>query len=113
MTGRVVVVELRGRLGNQLFEWAAGTAIASHHGAALRFVRHPALAPGDVLLPCVVGDHYRAASPRELLHVFRVRPEARFAPSVNRALGAARLPARPPGGVGALHACHDAGHRLL
>lgn len=68
MTGDYVVVELQGRLGNQLFQFASGYGVAQHAGARLYFTswRVP---PGDLVLPDVIGDAYREPSTRELLRV--------------------------------------------
>ena len=63
-----IVVELRGRLGNQLFQFAAGSALARAHGADLFFDDAPQHA-GDLLLPELVGEQFRPADERLLLRL--------------------------------------------
>lgn len=64
----LVVVELSGRLGNQLFQFASGLALARRRGAVLAFDTRQ-VAPEDLLLPELLGDRFRAATDRELLSV--------------------------------------------
>lgn len=63
-----VIVELQGRLGNQLFQFASGYAVAHRHDARLLFSaqRVPA---ADLLLPELIGDRYREPTATELLRV--------------------------------------------
>jgi hypothetical protein len=63
-----VVVELQGRLGNQLFQFASGYAVARRRDARLLFSarRVPAV---DLLLPELIGDLYREPTATELLRV--------------------------------------------
>jgi hypothetical protein len=70
-----VIVELHGRLGNQLFQFASGYAIARRHDAPLRFSSRE-VAPADLLLPALVGDAYTEATPAELLRVGRYAYDA-------------------------------------
>ncbi len=63
-----IVVELRGRLGNQLFQFAAGYALARAHDADLFFDDAPQHA-GDLLLPELVGEHFRRPDERLLLRL--------------------------------------------
>jgi hypothetical protein len=65
---RFVVAELQGRLGNQLFQFAAAHAIARVHDARLVF-SSTKVAPDDLLLPQLLGDAYVEATARELLQV--------------------------------------------
>jgi len=60
-----VVVELSGRLGNQLFQFAAGLGIARRRSAQLLF-RSWRVAPDDLLLPLLVPGSYVEASPPQL-----------------------------------------------
>lgn len=57
-----MVVELRGRLGNQLYEFASGLGIARAVGADLCFdqTRVP---DDDLVLPELIGDRFRVATP--------------------------------------------------
>jgi hypothetical protein len=63
-----VVVELQGRLGNQLFQFASGYAVARNHDARLLFSAHR-VPPEDLLLPALIGDRYREPRASELLRV--------------------------------------------
>lgn len=65
MSTGCAVMALRGGLGNQLFQYAAGLGIARSLGAELRFDPW-ALHEGEHWLPRLVGDDYRAATPGEL-----------------------------------------------
>jgi hypothetical protein len=67
----LVIVELHGRLGNQLFQYASGVGISRRRNAALRF-RSTRVAPADLLLPRLVGDAYREVTPDELRRVGHV-----------------------------------------
>lgn len=68
MHDKLLIMELDGRLGNQLFIFAVGYALAKHLGAELAFSSLKIL-PTDLLLPQVIGPLYREASPQELLRV--------------------------------------------
>jgi len=61
-------MELEGRVGNQLFNFAAGYALAKQLGADLAFSSHKIL-PEDLLLPQMIGSLYREATPSELFKV--------------------------------------------
>jgi hypothetical protein len=63
----LVIVELHGRLGNQLFQYASGLGMSRRLGAALRF-RSDRVAPDDLLLPRLVDD-YQEATPAQLRSV--------------------------------------------
>lgn len=83
---RLVIVELRGRLGNQLFMFAAGYALAKKFNAELAF--HSYLIPAeDLLLPKLIGHNYREVTNNELLKVgrfdFRLLPHATSQNSVS------------------------------
>jgi hypothetical protein len=59
----LVIVELQGRLGNQLFQYASGLGVSRRLGATLRF-RSDRVAPDDLALPRLV--EYREVTPEEL-----------------------------------------------
>jgi hypothetical protein len=63
-----VVAELHGRLGNQLFQFASAFGIARTRGARLVFAVGD-VASSDLLLPALIPELYRTASPRELLAI--------------------------------------------
>jgi|SRR5215207_1261183 len=67
----LVIVELHGRLGNQLFQYASGVGVSRRRGATLRF-RSDRVAPGDLLLPRLVGERYQEVTPQELRSVGHV-----------------------------------------
>jgi hypothetical protein len=70
-TGPALVVELRGRLGNQLFQFAAGYAQSLRLGCPLRFTNRK-LKRGEVVeLPRLIGDRYLRVSKREMLALGR------------------------------------------
>jgi hypothetical protein len=74
-----LVVALRGRLGNNLWQFASGLGIAKALGARLCFDGH--LVPEPVrLLPVLIPGSYEEATPAELRHVgvasFRPGPRA-------------------------------------
>ena len=64
---RYVVVGLRGGLGNQLFQFAAGLGIATHVGADLCF--DGTRVGSEQWLPRLLGPHYRGASRQQLLRL--------------------------------------------
>lgn len=72
---RYVIVQMRGQLGNQLFEFAAGTGIARALDADLRFDSTNIRDRELVRLPQLIGDRYREATPRQMLRTGRW-PEA-------------------------------------
>jgi hypothetical protein len=83
-----IVVELRGRLGNQLFQFAAGTALARAYDADLFFDDAPQH-PDDLLLPELVGDRFRRADDRLLTRLGHRDPrEARTVTRYARAWAA-------------------------
>lgn len=61
---RELVVELKGRLGNQLFIWASGYGIARRAGAQLRLWNR--VPDDELLLPALIGSEYREVEPRHL-----------------------------------------------
>lgn len=69
--GRYVIIELRGRLGNQLWEFASGLAIARANNAELLFDTTE-IGPFDVLLQQLVGDTFREATVAQQLRVGRL-----------------------------------------
>ncbi|GMU78814.1 MAG: alpha-1,2-fucosyltransferase [Acidimicrobiia bacterium] len=101
MDGQFVVVELQGRLGNQLFQFASGLGIARHRRARLRFLTRR-VAIDDLVLPALIGERFRAPTTTELLRVGAVRdgtPAARvLQPLALRAVRLGRRLARrqPP-----------------
>ena len=58
---RYVVVELQGRLGNQLFQFASGYAVARSHDTRLLFFPHR-VPHDDLLLPELIGALYCEAT---------------------------------------------------
>jgi hypothetical protein len=93
-----IVVELRGRLGNQLFQFAAGYALARAHGADLFFDDAPQH-PGELRLPELVGEHFRRPDDSLLLRLGhrdprRERQARRYLRSWE-AQGRARVTKRP------------------
>jgi Glycosyl transferase family 11 len=87
-TAAPLIVELRGRLGNQLFQFAAGYALARRLGCELRFSSR-ALRGAPLELPRLVGRHYREATRWQLLRVGRFEYEIRGRRFVDAALGLA------------------------
>ncbi len=63
-----VVVELRGRLGNQLFQYACGSALAAAHDCSVAWTAGVLQRRRDVILPAFVPSA-REAVPRELHRV--------------------------------------------
>jgi hypothetical protein len=63
-----IVVELRGRLGTQLFQFAAGTALARRHDADL-FFDDARLHRGDLRLHELVGEQFRRPDDALLLRL--------------------------------------------
>ncbi len=91
--GRYVVVELRGKLGNQLFEFASGLGIASALDAGLLF--DPRAVPAeDLLLPAVIGERFRVATPAQIARAGRYPWADRWRPVLDpfwkRAVNASR-----------------------
>jgi hypothetical protein len=80
-----VIVELRGRLGNQLFEFAAAYALSRRLGCELLFSSRR-LAPAPLELPRLLGDLYREADSRQLLRVGRFHYRIRGRRFVDAAL---------------------------
>lgn len=71
MGNRYVIVELRGRIGNQLWLFASGLGIARANRAELLFdPTH--IGPHPVLLRDLIGDAYREATPQQLLRCGRL-----------------------------------------
>ncbi len=70
MAGAPVIVELRGRLGNQLFEFAAGYALSRRLGCPLLFSSRR-LWGAPLELHRLIGGLYREASLGQLLRVGR------------------------------------------
>ena len=66
--GRYLVVELSGRLGNHLWQFASGLGIARRLDAELVFDRS-AVTDADLHLPAIIGSHYREATTEQLRHV--------------------------------------------
>lgn len=88
MTTAPIIVELRGRLGNQLFEFAAAYALSRRLGCPLLFSsRRLWGAPLD--LHRLIGDLYREASLGQLLRVGRFDYRIRGMLSVDAAWGRA------------------------
>jgi Glycosyl transferase family 11 len=80
-----VIVELAGRLGNQLFQFASGLGLARRRDAQLLF-RSWRVPPDDLLLPKLIPDQYQEAGARELLRIGQFPydvPLARVFQSVN------------------------------
>lgn len=71
---KIIVARLTGRLGNQLFQFAAGWQLAHRFNATL-FFDSQAISVRDLLLPRVIGDLYQDA-PRRLLWRFGRAQEA-------------------------------------
>lgn len=74
---------LRGRLGNNLWQYAAGLAMARAADAELRFDGHR-VAPAAHLLPELLGPRYREATPAELRRVGVASFREGTAPTVTR-----------------------------
>lgn len=92
-----MIVELQGRIGNQLFQFASGYGVARRRGAGVRF--DPWRVPvADRLLPGVIGEHYREPTTAELLRVGGCPDSVPGAPLVRSvALRTARLARRARG----------------
>ncbi len=103
----LLVIELRGRLGNQLFQFATGLALARRANAQLRFTDFRSK-DADRSLERLLGDGYREASKGELLRVgefrYRVPLEPVWRNVVSTAARAARRARGLPGPrAGVLH----------
>jgi len=83
MDKRFLIMELEGRVGNQLFNFAAGYALAKQLGADLAFSSHKIL-PEDLLLPQMIGSLYREATPSELFKVGKYPQEPILWQKLNR-----------------------------
>lgn len=77
-TGRPLIIQLQGRVGNQLFQFAMGHATAGRIGAPLRFSSR-LVADGDLLLPGLVGAAYHEATRSHLARVGIAQYEGRGA----------------------------------
>jgi len=66
---RLLIIEVGGRTGNQLFQFASGLGLAHELDAQLRFCSRKLHHLVDFVLPPMVGPLYREASPAELLRV--------------------------------------------
>jgi hypothetical protein len=91
---RYVVVAVDGGLGNQLFQYASGHGIATRVGAEL-VLDDARVAASEHWLPGILGRHYRAATPAQLLRVGVVHPRDRLhekaaAAAASRAVAAVR-----------------------
>ena len=71
MGGRYVIVELRGRLGNQLWSFASGLGIARANDAELLF-DSTHIGPFPILLRDLIGDAYREATTEQMLRCGRL-----------------------------------------
>jgi Glycosyl transferase family 11 len=87
-TAAPLIVELRGRLGNQIFQFAAGYALSLRLGSELLFSSR-ALGPAPLELPHLIGDRYQEATLRQLLRVGRFEYGIRGRRFVDAALGIA------------------------
>ena len=86
-----IIVELRGRLGNQLFQFAAGYAAARRHDARLLFSSRRLKRGEPLSLPQFIGPRYREASRAQLLRFGRLELDVPGRDAVNGALGAGLL----------------------
>ena len=86
MTSGYAVMALRGGLGNQLFQYAAGLGIARARGVELRFDPW-ALPDHERWLPGLVGDDYRDATPAQLARVGVLHTGRRGRDELARTLG--------------------------
>src|SRR5262245_34065605 len=82
----LVIAELHGRLGNQLFQFASAYAIAETRGAKLRFAVRD-VEPSDLVLPNLIGERYVEASARELSMVGQCSEGAGRTRAARAALG--------------------------
>jgi hypothetical protein len=86
-----IIVELRGRLGNQLFQFAVGHALSRRWNCELVFSARR-VGAGELTLPEVIGPRYREASDRDLLRL-GIR-DARVRRQVGRYVSSAGAQAR-------------------
>ncbi len=87
MSPAPVIVELRGRLGNQLFQFAAGFAAAQRHDARLLFSSRRLKRIEPLSLPEFIGPMYREASRTQLARFGRFELDVPGREAVNGALG--------------------------
>lgn len=83
MNKEFLIMDLDGRLGNQLFIFAAGYALAKELNAELVFSSSK-VPSQDLLLPQIVGSLYREATPSELLSVGKYPYQKEWLRKVNR-----------------------------
>ncbi len=83
MHEKLLIMELDGRLGNQLFIFAVGYALARELNAILVFSSLK-IQPKDLLLPQVIGSLYREATKSELLEVGKYPYKNIFLQKINR-----------------------------
>jgi len=65
----LVIVKLGGRLGNQLFSWAAGYACARRNNSQLLFYDPRGWVTPHDSLPSLIGSSFRLATPRQLIRM--------------------------------------------
>lgn len=75
MTEPALVVELRGRLGNQLFQFAAGYAHSLRLDSPLRFTNRKLKRGEEIELPRLIGERYVRVSKRAMLALGRFQFE--------------------------------------
>lgn len=80
---RLLIMELDGRLGNQLFIFAVGYALAQSLNAELVFSSFKTK-PKYLLLPKIIGYSYREAATAELFEVGKYPYKTIFLQKVNR-----------------------------
>lgn len=71
MGDRYVIIELRGRLGNQLWEFASGLGIARANNAELLFDT-TGIGPLEILMRDLIGDTFREATVAQMIRVGRL-----------------------------------------
>ena len=80
-----LVMELQGRLGNCLWQFASGLGIARTLGADLVFDSHRVFEPLR-LLPELLGERYEEATTAQLRGVGVAKPDPGVVPTVTRSL---------------------------